>query len=336
MDLYGTCPTVISRENCEGSKLCTLRTLNCTLVLRVWIQTWFNPKSFETQAHKWGHCFGYRNFEIRYCSLYFSCSRAAVLKNRKAKNHGSSRIWTMNPKHFTTIRHSLPAKMRLTIWPSVLHLKTGRFRELNMLAKKLWQADDGLVALKQLPVGWFRSSCIMLVLLLIFTPLRASSNRTNIPNIHTESMTIFHVPFISATYSTLWSWACLQIYWYKYNLIQSLSYTQLQMFANSQNMWRFAMFQQRFGTKLIFQSWRIEWFPCDFEVIHSQVGQKFWPQWRPLQVDFVSSLIAQLQILRLMSKWPQGSNRFQMGRIQWIILVKFAWKLLGYFYCVCL
>lgn len=89
-----------------------------------------------------------------------------------------------------------------------------------------------------------------------------------------ESMTIFHFAFISATYSTLWSWACLQIYWY--NIIQSLSYTQLQMFANSRNLWRFAMFQQRFGTKLIFQSWRIEWFPCDFEVIHSQVGQKFW------------------------------------------------------------
>ena len=91
----------------------------------------------------------------------------------------------MNPKHFTTIRHSLPAKMRLTIWPSVLHLKTGRFGELNMLAKKLWHADERLVALKELRVGWFRSSCIMLVLLLSFTPLRASWNGTiqHIPNI---------------------------------------------------------------------------------------------------------------------------------------------------------
>lgn len=123
-------------------------------------------------------------------------------------------------------------------------------------------------------------------------------------------------------------------------LVQVQPYTITQLYSTP-NVCQFTKYvkiclQQRFGTKLIFQSWRIEWFPCDFEVIHSQVGQKFWPQWRPLQVDFVSSLIAQLQILRLMSKWPQGSNRFQMGRIQWIILVKFAWKLLGYFYCVCL
>lgn len=163
----------------------------------------------------------------------------------------------MNPKHFTTIRHSLPAQMCLTIWPSVLHLKTGRFRELNMLAKKLWHADERLFALKELRVGWFRSSCVMLVLLLSFTPRRASANGTiqHIPNIHTESMTIFHVQFISATYSTLWSWACLQIYWY--NIIQSLSYTP--------NVCQFTKYvkiclQQRFGTKLIFQSWRIEWF----------------------------------------------------------------------------
>lgn len=140
-------------------------------------------------------------------------------------------------------------------------------------------------------------------------------------------MTIFHVPFISATYSTLWSWACLQIYWYKYNIIQSLSYTQLQMFANSQNMWRFAMFQQRFGTKLIFQSWRIEWFRMILRWFTAKLARSSGHNGG--HSKWISCLLWS-RSFRSCGLWASDPRvaRDSDGKNSVNHLVKFAWKLL--------
>lgn len=184
-------------------------------------------------------------------------------------------------------------------------------------------------------VGWFRPSCVMLVLLLSFTPLRASSNRTiqHIPNIHTDDN--FSCPiYFRNVFNTLKLSMSPNI------LVQVQHYTITQLYSTP-NVCQFTKYVKicHVSAKVWDQvdlpkltNWMIS---NDFEVIHSQVGQKFWPQWRPLQVDFVSSLIAQLQILRLMSKWPQGSKRFRWEEFS-ESFGEVCLETSGYFYCVCL